>query len=57
MATLSQTGNYLNEQGEVSPEQTVQAYGQAKYDRLVRLKARMDPGNLFRLNQNIAPAI
>lgn len=31
------------------------AYGQARYDRLVELKRRMDPTNLFRLNQNIRP--
>ena len=56
MAALSQAGNYLNEQGDVSKELTMQAYGQAKYERLARLKARFDPGNLFRLNQNITPA-
>ena len=56
MSDLSQAGNYLNEQGDVRKELTMQAYGQEKYDRLARLKAGFDPGNLFRLNQNIAPA-
>lgn len=31
------------------------AYGAAKYQRLVEIKGRYDPDNIFRLNQNIEP--
>jgi FAD/FMN-containing dehydrogenase len=30
-------------------------YGDAKYERLVALKRRWDPDNVFRLNQNVQP--
>jgi FAD/FMN-containing dehydrogenase len=32
------------------------AYGDAKYERLVALKDKYDPDNLFRGNQNIKPS-
>jgi hypothetical protein len=32
------------------------AYGESKHARLVALKDRYDPENLFRLNQNITPS-
>jgi len=44
--------NFLMDQGE---DAIRQAYGAEKYDRLKALKRRYDPGNLFRLNQNIPP--
>ncbi len=31
------------------------SYGEDKYERLVALKEKWDPDNMFRLNQNIAP--
>lgn len=46
--------NYLGEEGE---ERIRSAYGVAKYERLVALKKKYDPTNLFRLNQNIGPAM
>jgi FAD/FMN-containing dehydrogenase len=46
--------NYLSNEGE---DRVRAAYGAAKYERLVALKRRYDPTNLFRLNQNINPAV
>lgn len=54
LADRSSSRNYVNEQSDVGIAQ--QAYGADKYHRLRGLKARFDPTNLFRLNQNIPPA-
>ncbi|MEV6956764.1 FAD-binding oxidoreductase [Streptomyces sp. NPDC051183] len=51
-----QTGVYTNFLMEEGEERIEQAYGAEKYRRLRELKRRYDPGNLFRLNQNIPPA-
>lgn len=46
--------SYVNYLGD--PDAARTAYGDATYARLAALKARYDPTNVFRLNQNIAPA-
>jgi len=48
-------GTYTNFMSE-GDDRLKEAYGQQKYDRLVALKDRYDPTNLFRLNQNIPPS-
>jgi FAD/FMN-containing dehydrogenase len=45
--------NFLSEEGDA---RVVEAYGAEKYARLARIKAEVDPDNLFQLNQNITPA-
>jgi FAD/FMN-containing dehydrogenase len=47
---------YLNFLGDEGPERIAAAFGPQKYRRLRDLKARYDPTNLFRNNQNIPPA-
>ena len=53
MQPFTTGGVYLN---FMADEDRVQAgYGADKYQRLVELKRKYDPENLFRFNQNIVP--
>jgi FAD/FMN-containing dehydrogenase len=50
------SGAYVNFLGNEGPERVRAAYPGSTWDRLRQIKARYDPTNLFRLNQNILPA-
>jgi FAD/FMN-containing dehydrogenase len=56
MRPWSAGGGYVNHLCDEGPERVREAYGAATWDRLVALKRRHDPGNVFALNQNIPPA-
>ncbi len=59
MATALQQedrGAYVNFLGTDGAERIRDAYPGRTYERLSEIKARYDPTNLFRLNQNIPPA-
>lgn len=48
-------GGYTNFMAADDEARVRENYGES-YDRLAEIKARWDPENLFRLNQNVAPA-
>jgi FAD/FMN-containing dehydrogenase len=51
----SMGGAYVNFMMEEGQERVRTTYG-ANYDRLAQIKAKYDPDNFFRINQNIQPA-
>ena len=53
MRPFSTGGAYLNFTPEA--DRVRDAYGDEKYERLVALKNKYDPNNLFHMNQNIKP--
>ena len=48
-------GAYVNFMGESSPDQIRKAYLEETWLKLVNIKKRYDPTNLFRMNHNIPP--
>jgi hypothetical protein len=49
------TGAYSNFVGEEGQARVHDAYPRATYERLVAVKRRVDPANVFNANQNIQP--
>ena len=56
MQPFSSGGVYVNYLGNEGEERVRAAYG-SNYERLVTLKNKYDPTNLFCLNQNIKPTV
>ena len=56
LAPYSEPGGYVNFMGEEDSGTTAANYG-TKLERLRSIKAEYDPGNLFRVNQNISPKV
>ena len=51
------TGGYFNYLAEdATSDDVAKAFGAKRFERLVALKDRYDPTNMFRFNQNIAPS-
>ena len=48
-------GAYVNMMMDEGQERVRASYG-VNYQRLAEIKAKYDPANLFRVNQNIEPA-
>ena len=56
MKSHTTAGVYLNFTSDEGEERVRNTYGPERYARLVALKDKYDPTNLFHLNQNIRPS-
>jgi FAD binding domain/Berberine and berberine like len=56
LAPDTTAGVYLNFTSDVGDDRVREMYGPERYAKLVALKDRYDPQNVFRLNQNIRPS-
>jgi FAD/FMN-containing dehydrogenase len=56
VAPYAVAGAYLNFTSDTGEERVRSTFGEERYARLVALKDRYDPENVFRLNQNIKPS-
>ncbi|HWF74594.1 MAG TPA: FAD-binding oxidoreductase [Solirubrobacteraceae bacterium] len=56
VAPYATTGAYLNFTSDEGEDRVRRTFGAERYARLVALKDRYDPTNLFHLNQNIRPS-
>ncbi|MGP3971210.1 FAD-binding oxidoreductase [Streptomyces sp. 6N223] len=56
MQRFTSGGVYVNELLDEGDRRILSAYGPGHYERLSQLKAKYDPHNVFRVNQNIKPA-
>jgi FAD/FMN-containing dehydrogenase len=57
MARHGDGSMYVNFTGDAAEDKVRAAYPEAVHDRLVQVKDKYDPTNLFRLNQNIRPSL
>lgn len=56
MAPHATTGVYLNYTSDEGEARVRESYGEKRYARLVTVKDRYDPHNLFHVNQNVRPS-
>ena len=57
LETETTDGVYLNFTSDAGEERVRRTYGEEKYAKLVALKDKYDPANMFHLNANIKPSI